>query len=71
MIGKELKQKTFHNLDFNGHYRDYGLDIISLMKIFLRMSKFVIYFSLMDLSMQLKRMKELSYVKNENWTSFI
>lgn len=33
---KRIKTKTFHNLDFNGHYRDYGLDIISLMKIFFK-----------------------------------
>jgi len=33
---KRIKTKTFHNLDFNGHYRDYGLDIINLMKIFFK-----------------------------------
>ena len=33
---KRINTKTFHNLDFNGHYRDYGLDIISLMKIFFK-----------------------------------
>ena len=29
---RRVETKIFPNLDFNGHYRDYGLDIIDLMK---------------------------------------